>query len=177
MTAKRGTMRLHVPILPNSPSPCQRRVRTYRVRATANVYFMRRGRVILTFRIRGAACITVGVLLRYLHDADLIVLPKWPGLPYIEGVRTPKYFAANDLILRPMVQPWAVFPGADSIHNALLFTDTRDNSAPRLRAIAARGIHLVPRMGYSTTWAAKETQRASWNDGAYTTSSGRAKRG
>ena len=84
--------------------------------------------VILTFRIRALPASPLACL-ALLHDADLIVLPKWPGLPYIEGVRTPKYFAANDLILRPMVQPWAVFPGADSIHNALLFTDTRDNSA------------------------------------------------
>jgi hypothetical protein len=77
--------------------------------------------ILMKISLRALPCGTLGCL-ALLHDADLIVLPKWPGLPHIESPRVPHRYAANDFILQPRTQPYGPFPGADSVHNTLLFT-------------------------------------------------------
>ena len=96
--------------------------------ADAEVVFYDTWYVVIKMRIRA---LPAGLLtaIALLHDADLISLPRWPGLPVIEGVEVPHRFAANDLIVRPLVQPWGPFPGADSIHNALIFATARKDSS------------------------------------------------
>ena len=62
-------------------------------------------------------------LLALIHEPDLTVdyLPRQPGLPYIEHLQVVHQWAVNDWLYHCFVSPFGPLPGADDVHNFILF--------------------------------------------------------